>query len=326
MLHRMKRLLWVLLAVSMSFVLPSAALAQSEADKATARELGVEGQRALDAGDFETAIDRFRRAEALFHAPTLMLGLARAYAGHGKYVQAQETYNSLIREELPAGANPKFKEAQELARAEVVGLDAKIAWVTVEVRGPTEPKVTLDGSDVPRASLGVRRAVNPGQHEVRVVAEGYADGSESFEIEAGGEKSIVLTLEPGESSEVPARPLPDGEGSGGMSTLTLVGAVSVGVGGAALIVGAVTGGLALGKHGDLTDACPSGQCPATEQDNLDSYRTLGTVSTIGFIAGGVLAATGVTLLILAPSGDAPDQAGTVRTRIGPSSVSATVSF
>src|SRR5262245_24412948 len=77
---------------------PSRASAQSDVDKATARDLAIEGQAALDKGDFQGAEDRFRRAESLFHAPTITLGHARALVGLGKFVAAREEYNRIIRE------------------------------------------------------------------------------------------------------------------------------------------------------------------------------------------------------------------------------------
>ena len=83
---------WSPLALSLSLLAP-AAHAQSAADRATARELGNDGQSALDKKDYATAEDRFRRAEALFHAPTLLLGYARAEVGLGKVVNASGTTN-----------------------------------------------------------------------------------------------------------------------------------------------------------------------------------------------------------------------------------------
>src|SRR5690349_24257436 len=60
---------------------------------------------------YTTLFRSFKRAEALFHAPTLALGLARAYTANGKYVAAQETYNRIIREGVPANAPPAFAKA-----------------------------------------------------------------------------------------------------------------------------------------------------------------------------------------------------------------------
>src|SRR3974390_1746898 len=92
------------------------AFAQSDDDRATARALGQEGQAALDNKSWATAEDRFRRADKLVHAPTLEIGLARALAAQAKYVEAQEAYNKIIREGVPPGAPPAFKQALEDAK------------------------------------------------------------------------------------------------------------------------------------------------------------------------------------------------------------------
>jgi hypothetical protein len=55
----------------------------SDADRATARVLAHEGFDAQQRGDYSVAADRFLRADALVHAPTLLLGLARAQVGLG---------------------------------------------------------------------------------------------------------------------------------------------------------------------------------------------------------------------------------------------------
>src|SRR5579859_3817898 len=120
-------------SVLFAFVVLAApgARAQSAADRATARELGLDGQAALDRKDYATAEDRFRRADALFHAPTLLLGFARAEAGLGKVVNASEAYNRIIREGVAPGASEAFTHALESAKAEAGAVQARIANVTV---------------------------------------------------------------------------------------------------------------------------------------------------------------------------------------------------
>jgi len=78
--------------------------------------------------------------------------------------------------------------------------------------------------------------------------------------------------------------------------------VAFGVGGAGLVVGAITGIIALGKAGDLKDQCTAGKssCPPTAQSDIDSYKSVGTISTIGFIVAGVGGVAGVVLLLTAP--------------------------
>ena len=77
----------------------------------------------------------------------------------------------------------------------------------------------------------------------------------------------------------------------------------LGIGGAGLVTGAVTGGLALGLRSKLNEDCTDGVChPQLEsqakryQKDIDRYRLLGTVSGVSFGAGVAAAATGGVLL------------------------------
>lgn len=315
------RLSPMILALSL---VTSAAFAQSDADKATARQLAVEGQDALDKKDFKTAEDRFRRADQLFHAPTLALGLARAYAANGKFVEAQETYNRIIREGVPAGAPAAFQNAVDSAKTEVQTVVGKIGSVLIVVTGAENPKVTLDDQPFPTAALGVKRAANPGLHVVRASADGYKPAETKVTVVEGGSANAALTLEkdpnavvavaptptPGQASANPSPTPPPQEPSGGGSSTKTIGIVLMGVGGVGLAAGAVTGILAMGKHSDLEKACPGGKCASDKQSDVDSYNSLGLISTIGFVAGGVLAAGGAVLFFTAPK---------ERTALGPSS-------
>src|ERR1700733_8712155 len=122
----LRSLRWSPLVVSLAVFAPPAH-AQTAADRATARELGLDGQAALDKKDFATAEDRFRRADSLFHAPTLLLGFARAEARLGKVVNASEAYNRIIREGAPPGAPAAFVAAVDAARAEAGAVQARVA-------------------------------------------------------------------------------------------------------------------------------------------------------------------------------------------------------
>jgi hypothetical protein len=103
----------------------------------------------------------------------------------------------------------------------------------------------------------------------------------------------------------------------------------MGAGVVGLGVGAVTGILAIGKHSTLATECTGGDCstPAAQSD-LSSYHSMGTISTIGFVAGGVLAAGGVVLYFTAPHGQSAAPATGIRITpfVGPGSVGAVGSF
>jgi hypothetical protein len=93
--------------------------------------------------------------------------------------------------------------------------------------------------------------------------------------------------------------------------------VSLAAGGAGLVVGGVTGGLALGLKGELDDSgdCPDG-CKSSRRSDVNRLNLYRTVSTVGFIAGGVLAATGVVLWMTAPR----PASATAQAKVGPGGV------
>lgn len=298
---------------------PTSALAQvSDADKATARDLTVEGISLLEKRDYAAAADRFKRADSLFHAPTILLGLARAYVGLGKLLAAQEAYSRVTHEPVPANASAAFTNAIADAHKELAALAPRVPGVVIQVKGPAEPQVTLDGAPVPVAALGVKRPVDPGQHVVKVLAPGFSPAEAAFTVAEGKIGSVTVELKPGAGgppapppigpaqpvTPTPIEPPPSEPDKPASSTQKTLGFVGIGVGAAGLVMGAVTGGLALSKRSALLEKCPDGHCPkgseAANQSAIDGYNTMGTVSTVGFIAGGALAVTGVVLLVTAP--------------------------
>lgn len=83
-----------------------------------------------------------------------------------------------------------------------------------------------------------------------------------------------------------------------------LGIAALALGGAAVIAGLVTGGLAWDRKGIVDDACnEADQCHPEGIEAADEGRTFSTISTVTFIAGGVLAAAGVVLIVTAPDSE-----------------------
>jgi hypothetical protein len=296
------------------------ARADDEADRGQARALGTKAYEAAEHGDWAKAEDLFRRAEALYHAPTLLLGLARARAHLGKYVEAWEDYHRILVEPLPPNASAALKKAIDEAQSEITTVEGKRAYAVLDVKGATSPAVTLDGVAIAAAALGTERAVNPGPHTMHAEAPGFKPADTTFTVGEGGKTTASLTLvalspsemaaqSPSPSGPAPASsaaaPASDAKPAGG-NTMRTLGIVGMGLGGVGLITGAVTGFMAMGKHSDLqSDPCANAGCgptdAATYQSSVDSYKTMGTVSTISFIAGGVLGAGGAVLFFVSRS-------------------------
>lgn len=55
------------------------------------------------------------------------------------------------------------------------------------------------------------------------------------------------------------------------------------------------------EPGNLDDACANKVCPASQQDTIDSGKTMATVSTVGFVVGAVGLGLGSVLLLTSPS-------------------------
>jgi hypothetical protein len=292
----------------------------SPQDIAQARDLGGQAQAAFEANNFAESEKLWLAASNLYpQAPTLTLGLARTQAKLGKFVLAQESYKKIIREQSEASnLSPAFKDSLEAAKAEVPAVSAKIANVVIHVQGPTNPTVTIDGQAVSAAGLGLKRPVDPGSHVVKAEATGFKPAETTFQVAESGSAEAKLTLEmlPGAVADNGT----PGVGGDTNSTAVVKGKkdrtlayVALGVGGAGLVFGGITGILAIGKHGDLTDKCPDGKCPADVSGDVDSYKTMGTLSTVGFIVGAVGVAAGAVLWFTAPTKESASNPSTTRT-------------
>lgn len=273
-----------------------------------ARSLAAEGYEALVAKKYQTAEDRLRRADALVHAPTIVVDHARALVGLGRLLEARERYQLVIREGVDAKAPPSWKQALIDAEKEDAALESRFAWLVIRVDGPSNPNVTVDGVPIPVNALGARRPMDPGLRAVRVTAPGYVSADQSVTLREGEERELAFVLKP-----PPSVDLSDGDSSAPAPAVTSENPkqrwpmwAAFGAGGVGLVVGSVTGALAISAHSDLESQCrgPGGTCqPASAEEkrrmdgDVSRYRTLGVLSGVGFAVGIAGAATGVVLLL-----------------------------
>ena len=317
-------LIVALLWVGTSWAEPSAA------DRATARALAGEGYQALQEKDYATAADRFSRADALVHAPTLMIDWARSLAGLGKLVEAQERYEQIVREGVEPKAPKSWHRALADAGAELAQLKPRLAWVTISVSGAAQPEVTIDGAPVPAAAIGVRRAVNPGSLQVQAQAKDFLSQTKTVELREGAEESVDFQLEPDPNARVAAavKPPPAPPPAPAEHHNRAPMYVAFGVSAAGFVVGAVTGGLFLSKRAELDGVCTAdGACESKHTDLKKQYDTLGIVSPIGFAVGVAGAGTGLALWLLNRDGAGSSSQGvSVHPYVGLGNVGAVGSF
>jgi hypothetical protein len=294
--------------------IPSAASAQPAAasgDKqAAAREKGKEGLNLYGAGKWQEAYEKLAEADKLYHAPTLVLYMARCQRQLGKLLAALDLYERVLDEVIPASAPQAFLDAKEIARAERKALMKVVPQLKITIAGVNAEaaRVTLDGKPV--ASLKKEQLVNPGIHVVEAEAPGVAPTGETITLAEGGYGEVKLVLEPrsegaGASASgggsAGSRPASSGDASASEGSLLPAG-IAFAVGAVGLGVGAATGAIALNNAADIKSRCVGNQCLASDKDAAATVETLGNVSTAGFAVCGAGIVAGVVLLLVRPGG------------------------
>ena len=112
-------------------------------------------------------------------------------------------------------------------------------------------------------------------------------------------------------------PVPgDATSEGGLSPLVWVG---FGVGGAGLVLGAITGGVSISQTNTLKDSCGTNVTSCTvNADDYSTANTLANVSNVSFAVAGVGAVVGVIGLLMSGGEEQPTQElGEVRIDLAP---------
>ncbi len=300
-----------LTGLALGLLWAGAALADpSPADRATARSLAGEGYQALQDKDYATAADRFSRADALVHAPTLMIDWARSLVGLGKLVEAQERYEQIVRDGVDAKAPRSWHRALADAYTELAELKPRLGWLTISVTGSSQPNVTIDDAPVPVAAIGIRRAVNPGSLTVHVQAEGFLPQTKKLELAEGATSAIDFSLAPAPVTESPHEPAPLAPPPEKPRDFTPA-YVAFAAGGVGLVVGGVAGTLALNKRSELKKVCIDEGCPGSRASDISTYHVLGTTSGVGFAVGVAGVGAGLGLWLLNRHSASPAKQGSV---------------
>ena len=288
-----------------------------DSTRAAARRLGSAGVEAFQQHDYTTANDKLGRAFRALQAPTLGLWSARALEKLGRLVEAQERYLIVTRLAIVGGDTEVQKKAQAEAAVDLASLSPRVPTIVVQVEGasPTDVALTIDGAALSTEFVGEIWPVDPGSHRVVGVR-----GSERIETELvvaesehrttvlrfGASRAASATESspagPRTSSEALAQAASaSGDAGSGISQRT-IGWVAVGAGAVGLALGGVAGTVALVDRGGLHQGsdCYGTSCGTAAQNKVDAYNGMRTLSGIGFIAGGALAATGVVLILTAP--------------------------
>jgi hypothetical protein len=293
-------------------LISSSAWAQSDyedvgqADKDAAREMFRRGDEAYRDGNFGDALKAFVGADTIMRVPTTGLEVGRSLVALNRFVEAR-AFLERVANDSPDAYEPKpFAAARLQAGRLLREIDKKVAKVTVVVKGPAKSDVTatIDRSEIRTKRFGKAVTLDPGDHELHIEAPGFVAQDKAFSVEVGERRKLEIVLIATPSDEPkPQDSTSAATESGGIGEWWPY--LALGVGGASLIAGGVTGGLSLAAASDFQERCVEAtrSCPADAQADQESSLTLAHVSTVTLIAGGVIAGAGVVGLVLNLMGD-----------------------
>jgi hypothetical protein len=306
--------------LSMALALP--VYAQGGGNKAAAEALFVEGRNLMAQERFAEACPKFEASQELDPGLGTMLNLAECYEKTGKTASAWAQY----REAIPVARSAGSKEREDLATERAKALQDRLSTLTIRAKSSDGAALDVrrDGVPVHGAQLGTPIPVDPGEHTIEASSEGKQPWSTKVEVGADAAK-VEVEIPPLQAAADGAGPATTGgdvtldsgtaPSSSGSGQRTL-GLILGGVGVVGLGVGTYLGLAAGGDWDDAKAGCNDFpyECDQPALDARESASSKATLSTIGFIAGGALLATGAILYFTASSGETKTAIG-----VGPGS-------
>jgi hypothetical protein len=235
-------------------------------------------------------------------------------------VKAHEAFQQVLREGVPHDAPAPWRRALVAAQEEDAKVKPRLAWVTIRVEGPTEPRLKLDDEDLPLASLGVRRAVDPGRRTVVAEAHGFLPARSVIVLGEGevGELALVLSpVQPDERRAEPKRERPVVVVQAAPSSGRTPAYVAYGVGAAGLLLGGATTILMLRTRDNLEANCREGQCPPRSARDVSRFPLYGTLAAVGLGVGLAGAGVGTYFLLSSKPRDEVASSGAVTAELAP---------
>jgi hypothetical protein len=271
----------------------------TQASKDSARAKAAHALELMDQKRWSEALDAFKEADELFHAPTLTLAMAQCERAMGHLLAARVLYQRLVDEDLATDAPDQFRKAQLTSKRELAALEARIPKVAVSVTGPgaEHARIQVDGTPLRAAELAAGRALDPGDHVIAAETDEGGSARLGFHLAEGGTSRVDLVLSPARPPTIKVVP-----GLEQRSTFPIAAAVLLGLGGAGLAAGAGTGIVAMTDTNDIQSRCRTIggtlHCLASDAPERDQARTLATASIVGFAAGGAMVLAGTIVALV----------------------------
>ena len=191
------RVLLALCVISLPIisVSPPARAAPSAADRELARTKMKEGSDLLAGGKPGQALARFEEAYAVFPSPKIFYSMALSLDGLGRHAEAYNYFNRFIQEVKDPGSAEQIKHS----RQQVEKLNRAIGFLQL-VCDLDGAEVYLSGRRLGATPLAARVAMDPGEHELVVKADGVPPDIRRVSVIGGVLSSVRVELKGRQSS------------------------------------------------------------------------------------------------------------------------------
>lgn len=279
---------------------------------ALAETLFREGRRLMDENRLGEACPKLAESHRIDPATGTLLALALCHERQGKTASAWAEYTDAAARARGEGN----KDREAAARQRAADLEPTLSRLTLRVPNQVAAlpglAITTDGVPQPKEAWGIAVPVDPGDHIIEATAPGHQPARLSVKLgperdskdatvpllEADASAPSAVPAEPSPKRPLPAAPQPTLPPKDDSSSLRTAGWVVGGVGVVGLGVGTLFAMQAMNRKSASKDDCNGDICgPQGFSDRLDAISA-GNRATIGFVAGGILAAGGLAMVLI----------------------------
>ena len=296
----------LLVAVALVLSAPAferAASAQPAADQAGAF---AEAQKLFDAKDYAGALPKFKALADETKSPNARLYVARSLRELGRIAEAYDEMEATVKDaSARAEGEKKYEKTRDAAAAELALLQGKIGKLTIAVAdAPAGTRVTLNGTEVSAERLATPITVVPGPQRVEISGPGIETIRRDVDVNGGETKTLPVAVRATAETPEADTPKPQPETDTGKPATTtggelrIAGIVAGSLGVAAFATFAATAVLSDQRFATLEDECGGARCTDPKYaDVVDEGKTFELVANVTVIAGSVLVAAAIPMII-----------------------------
>ncbi len=326
----------VLLAGSGAFAQTPAGQPQQEA---IAQTRFGKGRELFIAGKFAEALAEFRAASELVESPNTRMYIGRCERALGHYAAAYVELERAASEAADrAHADPRYASTHDVAKQEASALVSKLGHLTILAPGglPDGTVITVNGSPLASAAVGVAAPIDPGNVDVEAKAPGHVPVHRTAQVAAGESVEIKIKLEPAPATaggETTSASTGAGTPASTETTTTIpptgteehavvdttphsgrglrnAGFVVGGIGIVGLGVFSAFAALAQTRFDQLKTQCGGGPCDPSYGPQIDEGQMYQNVANVSLAIGGAALVVGTIMVIAGVSASAPAPSGT----------------